>query len=594
MPFFRRPTAQTNSTAYGGSTSNVPHYNVYSNRRYASSNYPMSSASSSCSEAGSQLSDLPYLHSVKSFNVHSGSDSGYSSASSVKSGRSIRQKLTRAFSGNRRPSTSSSSRNEMIPPVPKLSKEYMRAMVSRSPSPLSPVATTVYEEDENNPTPRRCQTSMSNRLPSSKSNNSIFSYARAVHGQPSQPSLHPQLTIQHALPRHAPLASPGHTPKSRDKRSTSSRAGARISHQRHGSMPAANELSRLSAEQNFVFTTKRYGGIGLHQPPRSRSSSFDPSPPHMQRIPSPSLASVMGSRPFSPESTVSTPFRIRRKPVPSFQPAPKAKEEEEEDADVSIAESPLLRNDKAQPPIEETLELDLGDKGEGDSILPSPEPEKSFRRELDVLFEELLDACQSLAADTAPSSPTTHSTSREGSVSVPQTPKKMPMRPTLTPPSKRVGLGLGLGGLGRGSPSPQRARSATCSTQSTDGPVTPIDKAKSAARRKADDRHFFGGRVEQVTPRKLPKAKTPKSKPTTPSRVRYQIRQIERIVSEQASPESSSRISTPLKGEFHARCRKLTTALEAILNRPCSVNSVELTREVKSMSECSFCALKTL
>lgn len=543
MPFFRRPTTQSNSAAYGGSTSTVPHYNVYSNRRYASSNYPMSSASSSCSDADSQLSDLVYLQSGKSLHVHKGGDCGYSSASSVKSSRSIKQKLTRAFSSNRRPSTSSSIRGGAIPPVPKLSKEYMRAMVSRSPSPLSPAATTVYGEDENNPTPRRCQTSMSGRLPSSKSNNSIFSYARAVHGQPSQPSLHPQLTIQHALPRHVPLASPSQTPKAGDKRSTSSRAGARISHQRHGSMPAANELCRLSAEQNFVFTPKRHGGIGSHHPPRSRSSSFDPLRQHLQRIPSPSLASAMGSRPSSPESAVSTPFRIRRKPVPSFQPAFRDKKTDGEDTDASSIASPLMKNVTVHPPIEEKLDLDLDDKV---CDAPSPEPEKSFRRELDVLFEELLDACQSLAADTAPSSPTSRGTPPKGTVSVPLTPKKVPAMPALTPPSRRIGLGLG--GLGRGSPSPQPARSATCSTQSTDGPVTPMDKAKSAARRKYDDRHFFGGRVEHVTPRNSPKSKS--SKPTTPSRVRYQIRQIERIVSEQASPEISSRISTPLRSEL--------------------------------------------
>lgn len=537
MPFFRRPTNQSNSTAYGGSTSTVPHYNVYSNRRYASSNYPMSSASSSCSDAESQLSDLAYLQPMKKFNGRNDSDSGCSSASSVKSGRSLKQKLSRAFSGGRRPSVSVPTRTETIPPVPKLSAEYLRAMASRSPSPLSPAATTVYEENENNSTPRRCQTSMSNRLPSSKSNNSIFSYARAVHGQPSQPSLHPQLTIQHALPRHVPLASPTQqTPKAGDRRSTSSRAGARISHQRHGSMPAASELSRLSAEQKFVFTPKRYGGIGRQQPPRSRSSSFDPSVQHMQRIPSPSLASAMGSRPSSPESAVSTPFRIRRKPVPSFQPVPKDKGVAGEDTDASSMASPLLKNVKVEPPIEEMLDLDLEDKAEEAA---SPEAEKSFRRELDVLFEELLDACQSLGADTAPSSPTPR-TLGSGSVTAPVTPKTALAMPTLTPPSRRVGLG-------RGSPSPHRAHSPAQSTQNTDGPVSPLDRAKSAVCRKSDDHHFFGGRVEQVTPRKTPKSKS--SKPTTPSRVRHQIRQIERIMSEQASPESSSRIGTPLKSK---------------------------------------------
>lgn len=539
MPFFRRPTTQASSTAYGGSTSTVPHYNVHSNRRYASSNYAFSSASSSCSEAESpQLFEQAYLQSVKTLNLHNGPDSSFSSASSVKSNKSIKQKLSRAFAGNRRPSTSASSRSGTIPPVPKLSKEYMKAMVSRSPSPLSPVATTLHEEDENDPTPRRCQTSMSGRIPSSKSNNSIFSYARAVHGQPSQPSLHPQLTIQHALPRHVPLASPSQqTPKAGDKRSTSRRA-ARISHQRHGSMPAASELSRLSADQNFVFTPKRYGRIGSHHPPRSRSSSFDPN---MQRLPSPSLASAMGSRPSSPESAVSTPFRIRRKPVPSLQVAPKepkVKDSDGEDTDVSSIHSPLVKNvGVPHPPIEERLDLGFDGKVD-DASPPSPEPEKSFRRELDVLFEELLDACQSLAAETAPSSPTTGGSLRRGSASVPLTPQKAP---ALTPPSKSSKYG----GLGRGTPLSQRARSATGSTQSTDGPVTPIDKAKSAVRRKSDDQHFFGGRVEQVTPRK---SKTPK-KPSTPSRVRYQIRQIERVVSSQASPESSSRISTPLKGE---------------------------------------------
>lgn len=533
MPFFRRPKAQVNSTAYGGSTSTVPHYKIQPNRAFASSSYAFSRASSESSEADtSYFSDLAYLQSATLSKTQKGGGRAlFSSASSTKSKRSIKQRLARAFSSSRKSSAAYSSTGEEVPPVPKLSLEYVRAMASRSPSPLSPlspVASTVYEEDSNRPTPRRCQTSMSAQVPSSQSNNSIFSYARAVHGPPSRPSMHPQLTIQHALPRHVSSPSPTEAPKGGgDKRSASS-GGQRISHQRHGSMPAENELSRLSADNDFVFTPQRFGGIGSYSP---RSQSPSNLSIQQMRIPSPSLGSIAGSRPCSPASTTSTTFRVRRKPVPSMPGSAKARDTDGEDTDVSSLYISASDNAKVNRPSFD--EASIADQsGKFDDAAASPELERSFRRELDVLFEELLDACQRLAA-TAPSSPASRPTSHKASA--PSTPKNLP---SLSPATF---------GLGRGSPSPtstsNRARSETCSTQSTDGPVTPIDKAKSAARRKSSDRAFFGNRVDIVTPRKTPKS----VRPGTPL-VRYQIKQIERIVG-QASPEMSSRISTPLKSE---------------------------------------------